>query len=1454
MAEQQIIDSLGKILTVEMEQADLLKALAAAMGASVNKEGGPVVEELKDIEKKEEGRHKSIIDLTKKLPEEIFSKFKKPFEEATKLLQDIAKGKGGGGGGSGGGTSGGNSFGSDGIKKQLNAIRLNTLSIKEIAKSGGILEQINNSVRSVAAQVKALRKNMDGSGGGRGFNSGSTKTTKTPKKSEDQLLNLPGALGPEENATESIKKFNRLWYVIQNVNSEMEILLNSEKIADNVADKIGIKYQQIENTLYDISQNERIIGRRKMGLIKNELDILKQVTAEYNRTGEGLEKVEEQQKKVLATARQIQAASKRWSLFEAVADFALLANFGKRVSNIMGGIVEDMNFWEIEASRMASTMEGASGAVKENGRSVSKATKEYREMFKVSDDIVENTHQFGRVIRKEWVKQIKKGTRLVNETKEAVNSAYAAAWQVGSSAEATADEFQKWNMELGMTSSGSKSLARTMQTVAKQTGVMGDHILQAVEASREIAQLMKDTGLYSQEVANSIVGWTASAQKFGVAKQMQDLFKASQGGLEAFTNASMETRNLLASAGQVQNILSGTATPDSIAKGTEEALKKAIIQGGGRGAFETDAEGKAVGLPDLKKLDKAQLSRLDLIMKKRFGMKLGESVHLLEAIRAQDPEKGLEDINRQLGDKSRMTRAEIESLELQKKQLEAALEDKKLNKMLDQFGSLSEKAKASNKSLDDLLKEMKINKSELIANTQKSTEKIAAKLKEGGKDFEQVMGMSQSKFTKEFQDSLMKNDKTKFRELNEKLAEANKTADSSAKNNSNLSDKKETQDQILNNKITNALKPLHTLVMQSPLWLFNLVTISGGIWALYRLWSQGGAYQAIAGTFKTLKETLGTKGSGWVHDPYVEKVNVGMAKNIALIAKKQGVSGTHSTKRLKDKTDSKIGGGVGVGIDAKAGSMGGLGGLGKSVGLLAALTPILMGIGLALSMIMGLFSAEELSAIFKPLIDIWNELKKTLKDGLTNLLKSLVAIITPIVKALLPIFVNVLKVLFGVLDLLMTVLNPIFMIFSAIFEVLSKIINAVLKPFMMIWKAISGVITKLFKVMGAVILPVLKAIATVIDVLLTPLEWLCDLLDFIFTPFEKLGESLDFLSGPLKLVSDIFSALLAPFKWLWNILKEIFGVVKSLLMPVFNAFKSVISAIGKPLGWAVDVLGNIFSFNFSGLWDNFKSAMSGIYDTAKSVFSSIGGWLSDIGDTVGSWFSDAADFVGDTVGDLWDGATSLISDAGKSIGDSLRAGADAIGLGSVADALSNVFDIFHAGGMVPGGPNQEVPILAQAGEAVLTTGQQGFISESLSSLVGTIQNMTGQMNELRQPTSLWDWGTSLVDKLFPSMGSITGRDDLDSQVQSKVQSSAPSAAMEAATSYLSQIAANTAATVTELENAVEALEDIRDRMDSEAGTGTTKPRSKPRSTPNFFQWAFGRFSDTSAKQHVNPGF
>lgn len=876
----QLMDALGKVLETRTPDVDkAFSDLANAMNSVVTKitkatEGGStdtffnlITDKDSKVKKFSEYLQNDMPDAFKKLSKDI-EDVRDGLQKTAKSLDEIRKNaKGGSSGGKGGGGT------SDcPCEKILSVINDNVNSVHQVMTSTGIkleqdvtrvLKNINTNIRAMGIAIGRLASGGGRGGGGRGGRGGrggggGTPSVPTPSNSGIDVINggidvIDGGksvLGGEETTVESLNKklmsARRLykeikllkWRISDADRNLLELALANLRVAEE-------EYEEAKRTGINVAAAEEKLNKARGA----SLELLDKTKAKY-------ETILQITKEVART----------------VASGIFLGAFERLAGPVFNGLLNDLKEWEVDSTRMAATM---TGSIHQAGEESKALVGQYRQLLQVSDEVINQTHQFPRVVRKEWVKAINKGTRSIRETRETVTSALSAAWQVGASAEATADEFQKWNMQIGMSAQGSTSLAKTMAKVAKETGVMGDHLLHAVSAAREIAQLMRDTGIYSQQTAESVVSWMASAQKFGVDKQVQNIFRAAQGGLESFNEASSETRNLLASAGQLQNVLGGNADPGEVMKGVGDAIRNAIPSG----AFRKDAQGKPVGLPDLKKLSKAEISRLDLIMKRRFGMKLGEATRLLESIQDQNPEEKLSQIEMDLSN-PRMTPAEKEQLELQKKQLEIAIEERKLSKNLDALGAASEALKdlpaegADRKRvLDKIFQQNKLNESTF----REGTKLLDEKLKRQGQSFN-VMGKNAQQFSSAMNELLPAvrqgddNAIQQFREMEQALANANKTADSTAKNNSNNADRMESDQQRLQNLVQNLAKPIHTMAFQAPIWTWYLISIAGGVWAIARMWQTSRLAENMKTTADTLVRTIGTKGSGWVHDPYVEAI------------------------------------------------------------------------------------------------------------------------------------------------------------------------------------------------------------------------------------------------------------------------------------------------------------------------------------------------------------------------------------------------------------------------------------------------------------------------------------------------------------------------------------------------------------------------------------------------------
>ena len=855
MAEKStLVDNLSRSIEANVNLTNALNALAAAMAGGVKPVTSTttVDDEIKDF----------LIDKGDKIKE--FAKFlREDLPEAFTKMKE----------------------GMDEISSTIGVVKKRRKRKSE-SSSSGEADSSSELVSSIKGLDETIRELL-----GKGIPV-DPKGALIPMVGEMPKNSVKGSI--DENALKDLAKerlkTTKWFYALRNSFGNMMEEYISQLSDEKEIDAINKNLINIEKTLHLIDYDYEEINIQQ----RNQIRLL---LAEAAIIGEKSNDINQMKKSYEAVNDAVVKIKRNLMIWKSI-DF-ITTTFGHNkvkdfFQGALSGVMKDLKEWEVEATNMSATMTGT----------LLQAAK-YRDILSVSNQTVRDTHMMASEIRKEWVKAIKKGTKSLQETKEVIESSLAGAWQIGASAESTSEEFQKWHMFMGMSKRGAISLARTMTSVAKSTGVMGDNLLKALQATEEIAQLMKDTGRYSQDAANATLGIMASAQKLGVDREIVDILKASQGGLEGFMAASGEMKNLLASAGVSSDVMGFNADPEQVMEGVGRAIKDLIPPEAFVGGNKT------AGLPDLRKLNKETLSSLDVIMKNRFGMKLGRAVQVLQAIHDQDPAKKLEEVERELKS-GVLTTTEKEALQKQKEQLTIAKSEKEISKSLTSFQKMSDILKMEGVTLERILEEGKFaNKEDAIKNMNATIDNLEKKFAAQGKSLKGVSGKSGEDFKQELAnafnnifDANGKFDKDKavdFRELEMQLAKANRTADSEAKNNANNANKIESDMQTLNNNVQTWLAPIATALQQLPTIAIYALALLGTGRLLYRYFSKGQLTENMQATAHTLLDTIGTKGSGWVHDPYVEHFVKNIDKNIFKMARKLGVS---DAKRVREKTDN----------------------------------------------------------------------------------------------------------------------------------------------------------------------------------------------------------------------------------------------------------------------------------------------------------------------------------------------------------------------------------------------------------------------------------------------------------------------------------------------------------------------------------------------------------------------
>jgi hypothetical protein len=174
------------------------------------------------------------------------------------------------------------------------------------------------------------------------------------------------------------------------------------------------------------------------------------------------------------------------------------------------------------------------------------------------------------------------------------------------------------------------------------------------------------------------------------------------------------------------------------------------------------------------------------------------------------------------------------------------------------------------------------------------------------------------------------------------------------------------------------------------------------------------------------------------------------------------------------------------------------------------------------------------------------------------------------------------------------------------------------------------------------------------------------------------------LANPITWVVLAIAALVAAFVWLWN---------------------------------------NVEGFrNFwKGIWHDITSQVSGAIDWIKGAWSGMLSFFSGLVTSIGNIFSG----IGSAISGAFKGAINWVIGVLNHVIDFFNKIVYGINLVNPFDDIPNIPHIpkMHTGGVVPGMPGTEVPIMAMAGEHVSTSSQGGGTVTFAGNLDGAIQKL-----------------------------------------------------------------------------------------------------------------------------------
>lgn len=248
--------------------------------------------------------------------------------------------------------------------------------------------------------------------------------------------------------------------------------------------------------------------------------------------------------------------------------------------------------------------------------------------------------------------------------------------------------------------------------------------------------------------------------------------------------------------------------------------------------------------------------------------------------------------------------------------------------------------------------------------------------------------------------------------------------------------------------------------------------------------------------------------------------------------------------------------------------------------------------------------------------------------------------------------------------------------------------------------------------------PVAEVLALLTRIVTVPLKILIELLDDTFLVIKEvvtwviqLGEGILAITGVLALVTVAWAAvkfivdsLVERFNtWkdqvtaFWNILSDIFDWIDDFA----NGFTAKVLEGFILWGKALVEIGAWLIDKIPAAIDGIAGAFTGVVDILSSIYT----WLLVlIPDAIG-WVKDKMVSMVTTIADLMRGAFRAVLNP---IVEFLNVIIRMLNRINPFDDIPEIpLPEFHRGGIVPGLPGQEVPIMAMAGERVIPTGQNG---------------------------------------------------------------------------------------------------------------------------------------------------
>ena len=259
------------------------------------------------------------------------------------------------------------------------------------------------------------------------------------------------------------------------------------------------------------------------------------------------------------------------------------------------------------------------------------ATRDLQYAFMDYGKVVQETGKNVTEFQNNYLKNLKKGTSANKTGIKVLKAALATSTFIGSNTEATADLFGDWNRTLGLSGRQMQQLARDSLSIARSTGVTGDELVNAMNASKKILENLRNQGNLTSVAMKNVIAMSAEAQKVGVGDAYSKIANSLSGTNQLLDslgdNTGRYVLSLGANIGKSGEMMAGTFMQSrdnlaSLASGMEGTLQR--LTGGAVKSFA-----------DLEKLGPEARKNLSIQLKSLTGMEITEFQRVGETFRKQ---------------------------------------------------------------------------------------------------------------------------------------------------------------------------------------------------------------------------------------------------------------------------------------------------------------------------------------------------------------------------------------------------------------------------------------------------------------------------------------------------------------------------------------------------------------------------------------------------------------------------------------------------------------------------------------------------------------------------------------------------------------------------------------------------------------------------------------------------